>query len=108
MSRSGSRCSTATDPEAGESGISVIHLEGDEDFSETVTDSQAEVLYGGLDRGRVKLVSRIRGLGMGEEHRRVVATNTSRRGNKFNHLFPQNDVFIGQKCLDKLCQALVD
>ena len=77
-------------------------------------ESQAEVFYGGLedtnmlDRvGRVELVSGMRGLARGEEHRRVVATNTSRRGNKFNHFFAHNEVFIGQKCLNILLTSLI-
>ena len=77
-------------------------------------ESQAEVFYGGLedtnmlDRvGRVELVSGMRGLARGEEHRRVVATNTSRRGNRFNHFFAHNEVLIGQKCLNILLTSLI-
>ena len=80
-------------------------------YSEEVAESQAEVFYGGLvDTNmldRVELVSGMRGLARGEEHRRVVATSTSRRGNRFNHFFAHNEVFIGQKCLNRLCNALV-
>ena len=83
--------------------------------SEEVAESQAEVCYGGwvgtnmlVRVGRVELVSGMRGLARGEEHRRVVATSTSRRGNRFNHFFAHNEVFIGQKCLNRLCNALVD
>ena len=46
------------------------------------------------------------GLARGEEHRRVVATSTSRMGNRFDHFFAQNEVFIGQMCLDRLCNSI--
>ena len=45
--------------------------------------------------GKGELISSMMQLARGEEHRRVVATNTSRRGNRFNHFFAQNEVFIG-------------
>jgi len=84
-------------------------------YQEEVDECQSELFYGGLvetymlDRvGRTELMSGMRGLARGEEHRKVVANNTSRRGNRFTHFFAQNEVFIGQETLDKLCNSLVD
>ena len=38
--------------------------------------------------------------GVGAMHRRVMAISKRGEGDRFNHFFAQNEIFIGHKCLD--------
>ena len=93
----------------------ILTMENMKKYKEETDACQSELFYSGLvetymlDRvGRTELISGMRGLARGEEHRKMVSNNTSRRGNRFTHFFAQNDVFLGQETLYKLCNSLVD
>ena len=97
------------------SDLRIFTLGENKKYKTAVSDSQAEVFYGGLvdtfllDRvGRTEMISGMRGLARGEEHRRVMVQSSVGKSNRFTHFFAQNKLYLGQETLDRLCNALCD